>query len=323
MHTTPSARIVVLDGYCVNPGDNPWDELAKLGTLVVFERTAASEVVARARDADILITNKTPLTAQTLDQLSELRGVAVLATGVNVVDVEAARARNIPVCNVPSYGPASVAQHTIALLLELCHRVGEHDRKVHAGAWSQAADFCFWDEPLVELDSQILGIIGYGAIGQRVALAAQGLGMQVWATPARNSNPNDGVRRASIGEIFRTADVVSLHCPLTEETRHLISEASLGVMKSSALLLNTARGALIAEADLARALNARVIAGAALDVLDGEPPSPDNPLLRAANCIITPHMAWSSLRARQRLLAITVDNVRGLLDGAPINVVNR
>jgi len=319
------ARIVVLDGYTVNPGDNPWTPLAELGQLEVYERSHESETVARAADAEIVLTNKVLLDAATLAALPMLRGISVLATGVNAVDLSAASARGIAVCNVPSYSTSSVAQHTIALLLELCHRVGLHDASVHAGEWQRSLDFCYWKSPLLELSGKRLGIVGYGAIGRRVAAAARALGMDVCAArlgSVANASAAGDVERLTLDELFRQSDVISLHCPLTAETKMLVSRARLASAKASALLVNTARGGLIDEAALAAALDQGQIAGAALDVLSSEPPTPDNPLLTAKNCVITPHVAWTSLPARQRLLEVTVDNVRGLLSGAPIHVVN-
>jgi glycerate dehydrogenase len=318
------AHIVVLDGYTLNPGDNPWSPLEALGKLTVYDRSPDELVVERARDADIVLTNKTPLGRATLERLPSLRGVCVLATGYNVVDVNAARELGIPVCNVPAYSTASAAQHTIALLLELTNAVGLHDRAVHEGEWVRSPDFAFWKQAAVELDGRVLGIVGYGAIGQRVAAIARGLGMSVIAAGRAGSTarPGESVERRPLDELFHEADVVSLHCPLTAETERLVRRERLVKMKPSALLVNTARGGLIDEADLASALDEGVISGAALDVLSTEPPRPENPLLRAKNCIITPHVAWTSLAARKRLLAITADNVRALLAGSPIHVVN-
>jgi glycerate dehydrogenase len=272
----------------------------------------------------VLLTNKTPLGASVLNQLPKLRGIGVLATGVNVVDVARASALGLPVCNVPAYSTASVVQHTIALLLELCHKVGLHDASVHAGDWQRSPDFSYWKSPLVELFGKTLGIVGYGAIGRRVADAGRALGMQVCAAELRSSMGavTDGVPRLPVDELFRRADVISLHCPLTTETACLVSAARLALLKPSALLVNTARGGLIDELALRQALDAGVLAGAALDVLSSEPPPADHPLLGAKNCVLTPHLSWTSLPARQRLLATTVDNVRAILLGQPIHVVN-
>ncbi len=318
-------RIVVLDGYTVNPGDNSWAPLAELGDLTVHERSAAQEISARAQDAQVLILNKAELSAATLLELPRLAGVSVLATGVNCVDLPTATARGIPVCNVPSYSTASVVQHTVALLLELCHHVAKHDASVHAGDWQRSPDFCYWNSPLLELDGKLLGIVGYGAIGRGVANAARALGMRVCAAhlPGRASSGSDlEVPRRALDDLFRECDVISLHCPLDAETRQLVSAARLALMKPSSFLINTARGGLIDESALRSALDAGLLAGAALDVLSSEPPRADNPLLAARNCVITPHVAWTSLAARQRLLATTVANVRAILSGSPIHVVN-
>jgi glycerate dehydrogenase len=318
-------RIVVLDGYLINPGDNPWTKLAELGELQVYDRSVGSEIVERALDADIVLSNKTPLEASAIAQLGKLRGISVLATGVNVIDVAAATLRGVPVCNVPSYSSASVVQHTVALLLELCHRVGMHDASVHAGDWQRSVDFSYWKSPLLELEGKRLGIVGYGAIGQRVGAAARALGMDICAAELGHSGPAPRaqvVERLPLDELFRRCDVISLHCPLTPETKGLVSKARLALLKPSAFLLNTARGGLIDEQALRSALDSGALAGAALDVLSSEPPRADNPLLFAKNCVITPHVAWTSLPARQRLLQISADNVRSLLSGSPIHLVN-
>ncbi|MEP7052401.1 MAG: D-2-hydroxyacid dehydrogenase [Pseudomonadota bacterium] len=318
------ARIVVLDGYTINPGDNPWTPLSALGELTVYERSSASEVLARASDAELLLTNKTALGAGVLDQLPKLRGICVLATGVNPVDVARATELAVPVCNVPAYSTAAVVQHTVALLLELCHRVALHDASVHAGDWQRSADFSYWKSPLLELEGKTLGIVGYGAIGRRVAELGRGFGMRVCAARlgARATADTDGVLRLSLDDLFARADVISLHCPLTPDTAQLVSASRLALVKPGTLLLNTARGGLVDEAALRVALDSGVLAGAGLDVLSREPPLPDNPLLGAKNCVITPHLAWTSLPARQRLIATSVENVLAILAGAPVNVVN-
>lgn len=317
-------RIVVLDGYTLNPGDNPWDGLAALGELTVHDRTAAGDVVARAAGAEIVLTNKTVVDAAALAQLPELRFIAVLATGYNVVDVAAARAAGVPVANVPVYGSVDVAQHTLALLLELCHRVGDHARAVREGAWSKSPDFCFWLAPPRTLEGQTLGIVGYGRIGRRVAAIGRALGMQVLASSRlerpSGGEPPDGWR--TIPDLFAEADVISLHCPLTEDNAGFVNAALLARVRPGALLINTARGGLIDEAALAAALAEGRLAGAALDVLSREPPPPDHPLLQAPRCLVTPHIAWASLAARQRLMAATVNNVRAFLAGKPVNIVN-
>ncbi len=317
-------KIVVLDGYTLNPGDNPWDDLARLAELVVYDRTPPAEVVARAADAEIVLTNKTLLSADAMAALPRLRFIAVLATGYNVVDVAAARQRGIPVSNVPEYGTTAVAQHTLALLLELCHRVGDHARAVAAGEWTRAPDFCFWLAPPIELRGLTIGIVGLGRIGRRVAALAQALGMRVIATSTtrRGAPDYDGFAWRSVAELFAEADAISLHCPLTPDTARFVNRELLVHVKPTALLLNTARGGLIDEPALAEALASGRLAGAAVDVLSNEPPSSDNPLLHARNCIVTPHIAWASLPARRQLMAATARNVEAFLAGKPINVVN-
>src|ERR1700687_4561735 len=317
-------KIVVLDGHALNPGDLSWDALHALGELQVFDRTEDDQVVARAHDSEIVMTNKTRLFAQILKQLTKTRYIGVLATGYDVVDLQAARARNILVTNIPTYGTDSVAQFTFALLLELCHHVAVHAEATRAGEWSRSEDFSFWKTPLVELAGKTIGLIGLGQIGRRVAEIALALKMEVAATDAVRSPVPDwpGFRWCEIDELLSQADVVSLHCPLLPQTQNIINAKSLAKMKPSAVLINTSRGPLVVEQDLADALNDGRIAGAAVDVLSREPPSPDNPLLRAKNCIVTPHIAWASKEARTRLLNTAIANVRAFLDGHPVNVVN-
>jgi glycerate dehydrogenase len=317
-------NIVILDGYTLNPGDNPWTELEKLGPLTVHARTPAAQIVERAKDAEILLTNKTPLTAATLEQLPKLKFIAVMATGYNVVDVAAAAKRNIPVCNVPVYSTTTVAQHTFALILELCDHVGLHAQSVRDGEWTRCPDFSYWKAPLLELDGQVLGIVGGGRIGRSVGAIGRAFGMKIWITPSR-SHPaptGEGWEVKSVEEIFRSADVVTLHCPQTPANTGFINRDLLATMKPTALLINTARGGLIVEQDLADALEKGVLAGAGLDVVSAEPIKADNPLLRAPRCLITPHIAWSSLPARRRLTAITAENVRSFLAGQITNRVN-
>lgn len=319
-------RIVVLDGHTLNPGDNPWDELATLGELEVYERSAPVEVVPRARGAEIVLTNKTVLDAAALAALPELRFVAVLATGYNVVDVAAARARGIVVANVPEYGTDSVAQHVLALLLELASGVGEHDAAVHAGEWQRCPDFSFWRRPLVELAGLTFGIVGFGRIGRRVGELANALGMRVIASgrsgAAYAGDPSwPGFARQPVEVLFAASDAVSLHCPLTADNVRFVNAALLARMRPSAFLINTARGGLVDESALAAALARGELAGAGLDVVSEEPIRDDNPLLAAPRCILTPHLAWATLAARRRLMAIAVANVRAWLAGAPINVV--
>jgi len=318
---SPRPRIVVLDGFTLNPGDLDWRELAALGELTVHERTGAAQVVERATGAEIVLTNKTPISAEAMAQLPGVRCIGVLATGHNVVDTAAAKGRGIPVCNVPGYGTASVAQHVWALLLELTQRAGHHAASVRDGRWSASPDFCYWDFPLIELAGLTLGIVGYGEIGRAVARIGRAFGMEVVAT-TRTARPGTDVPLISLDELFARADVITLHCPLTPETQGMVNAARLASMKPTAFLINTSRGPLVVEADLAAALNAGKIAGTALDVLAVEPPSSDNPLLTARNCLITPHIAWATHAARARLMAVVVANVKAFLDGRPANVVN-
>lgn len=315
----PPPKIVILDGFAANPGDLSWDEFAALGHCTVHDRTTPSEVVGRARDAEVVLTNKTVIDAVALNQLPALRYVGVVATGYNNVDVVAARARCIPVSNVPEYGTASVAQAVFALLLELTNRTGHHAETARAGRWSRSRDFCYWDGSLIELSGLTLGIVGYGRIGQAVAHIGRAFGMRILAS--RRSG-EVGPEAADLDAVFRTSDVVSLHCPLTPETRGLVNAKRLAQMKPGAFLINTARGQLIHEADLAEALASGRIAGAGLDVLSVEPPAESHPLLRAKNCIVTPHIAWATRAARARLLHQAADNLRAFLRGTPRNVVN-
>ena len=315
-------HIVVLDGYTLNPGDLSWGDLESLGTCEIHERSAPEEVASRAAAAHILLTNKVVLTREQILGLPELKYIGVLATGTNIVDLDAARAKQIPVTNVPAYGTRSVAQATIALLLELAQRVGHHAETVREGRWTRSADWCYWDGPLIELDGLTMGIIGFGRIGKGVGELAAAFGMKVLVySPSPKPLP-PFARSASLETVFHDSDVVSLHCPLTPETRGLVNTERLASMKPSAFLLNTSRGLLINEAALADALNSGQIAGAGLDVLSSEPPPATNPLLSARNCIITPHQAWGTRAARARLMSIAVENVRKFLQGNAQNVVN-
>jgi glycerate dehydrogenase len=315
-------NIVVLDGHTLNPGDLSWDDLRALGSCVIHDRTPAGEVVARARGAEMVLTNKTVLSRSHIEQLPGLRYIGVLATGFNVVDHSAAAERGIPVTNVPAYGTRSVAQTTMALLLELTQRAGHHAHTVRAGRWTRCPDFCYWDFPLVELDGLTLGVVGFGRIGRAVAELGTAFGMRVLAfNPAPKASP-ETVEWTDLETLFARSDVVSLHCPLTPQTRHLVNAARLELMKPTAFLLNTSRGPLVDEAALAAALRSGRIAGAALDVLAVEPPPADNPLLEAPNCLITPHIAWATHAARSRLLQTAIGNVRAFLAGQPQNVVN-
>jgi len=323
MSSEPS--IVVLDGATLNPGDNPWDALAAQGAFTVHDRTPAELTVERAKGASVLLTNKTRLDAQVIAALPELRYIGVLATGYDVVDLAAAGGRGIPVCNVPGYGTESVAQFVVAQMLAMCRRVELHDRQVRGGEWSRCGEFTFWSTPQVELAGLTLGVVGFGGIGRRVAELGLALGMRVLASTPRPKPPIESALFGFIGleELFEYSDVVSLHCPLTAENDAFVNAALLGRMRPGSYLVNTARGRLVNEADLAEALHSGRLAGAALDVLAVEPPDPANPLLGAPNCLITPHMAWASLTARKRLMAIAAENVRMFIDGAPQNVVNR
>jgi glycerate dehydrogenase len=316
-------NITVLDGFTLNPGDLSWAALQALGECAIYERSAPAEVIPRAQDAEVVLTNKTVLTREQINALPRLRYLGVLATGFNCVDAAAARERGIPVCNVPAYGTRSVAQHTFALLLELTQRCGHHALTVRDGRWAACPDFCYWDFPLVELDGLTLGIVGYGRIGRAVAELGRAFGMNVIAHVHRPaSGVSQGVRLVEMDALFAESDVVSLHCPLTPQTKHLVNTARLSLMKPSAFLLNTSRGPLIDETALAEALNAGRLAGAGLDVLSTEPPPADHPLFKARNCLITPHIAWASRAARARLLDTAVANVRSFLAGRPQNVVN-
>ncbi len=314
---------VVLDGYALNPGDLSWDALAKLARVDVYDRTPEAQVVERAANADLVFTNKTPLSRDTLRRLPRLKYIGVLATGYNIVDVAAAREAGITVCNVPTYGTASVAQFVFALLLELCHNVKLHSDAAKASEWARNPDWCFWRAPLVELAGKTMGVIGFGRIGRQVGKIADALGMTVIAADTNRAGapPYAGFRWAEVDDVLREADVVSLHCPLFPETQNLIDARRLRLMKPAAFLINTSRGPLIVEQDLAAALDRGELAGAAVDVLPVEPPANGSALFGAKNCIVTPHIAWATKEARSRLMDITVDNVKAFLEGTPQNVV--
>ena len=317
-------KIVVLDGHTLNPGDNPWSEVEKLGEFTCYERTENEYIVERAKDADIILTNKTPLTAETLEQLPNLKYISVLATGFNVVDVKAARKHNISVSNVPVYGTDSVAQYAFALLLELCHHIALHDEAVKNLEWTNGLDFCFWKTPLVELAGKTMGLVGFGRIGRRVGQIADAFGMNVIAYDEyKGEEPGyESFKWVELNELFTAADVVSLHCPQTDHNAGFVNKELIGSMKPHAMLVNTARGGLVNEQDLAEALSNGTIAGAAVDVVSTEPAKADNPLLKAKNCIMTPHIAWATLSARQRLMQTTAENIAAFKNGNPINVVN-
>jgi len=317
-------KIVVLDGLTLNPGDLSWEVLEQLGELSVYDRTPPERVVERIGDADAVFTNKTLVSREHLAQCPSVKFVGVLATGYNVVDVAAARERGIPVCNVPSYGTMAVAQFATALLLELCHRVGRHSDDSRSGNWAKHPDFCYWLNPLVELDGKVLGIVGFGRIGQAFARIAQALGMSVLACANRPDRRLESatLHYATLDEIYAQADVISLHCPLQQSNQGMIDAAAIARMKHGVLLINTARGQLIVEQDLADALNSGRIAGAALDVLSSEPPRADNPLLAARNCLVTPHIAWATKEARARIIATAAENLEKFIAGGVQNVVN-
>ena len=316
-------RIVVLDGFTTNPGDLEWRALDSLGELTVYDRTPADKILERSAGAEILLTNKTPLTRETMAALPSLRFVSVLATGYNGLALETARERGIPISNAPAYSTRSVQQMTFALLLELTQQCGAHDRAVKEGVWCACKDITFQLQPLLELDGLTFGVLGFGAIGRAVAQAAQAFGMKVIACGRTATRPSAAdVEWVTREELFRRSDVLSLHCPLTPETANVICEQTLGWMKPTALLINTGRGGLVDEAALAHALNEGRIAGAGVDVLSTEPPSPDNPLLHTRNIVVTPHCAWATRAARQRLVDISAENIRAFQSGSPVNVVN-
>lgn len=319
-------KIVILDGYTENPGDLSWEPLAKLGKLEVYDRTSYEEsplIAGRLQGAQIAVTNKTPISRKTIVQCPDLRLIAVLATGYNVIDTAYARKRGIDVVNVPGYGTASVSQFSIAMLLELCHHIGHHNASVHAGKWTEHPDWCYWDYPLVELAGKTMGIIGFGRIGQAEGKIAKAMGMKILAYDLYPSASGKEIGEyVDLETLYKQSDVISLHCNLTHENQGMINRETIGKMKTGVMLLNNARGQLIAEQDLADALNTGKVAGAALDVVYTEPIRADNPLLKAANCLITPHISWAPRESRQRILNITAENIQAYLDGNPRNVVN-
>jgi glycerate dehydrogenase len=318
-------KIVVLDGYTLNPGDLSWDNLKAVGEVVIYDRTPSDKILERSKDAEILITNKTPLKEEILNALPSMIYIGVLATGYNVVDIEAAKRRGIVVTNVPSYSTFSVAQLTFALLLELCLHVQRHSDSVLSGKWTSSVDFSYRDYPLIELAGKTIGIIGFGSIGQRVADIAASFGMNVisFSSTKTDQSSRTNFKWATIDELFEKADVVTVHCPLVPETKGLINIGYLKMMKRSAFFLNTSRGPVVIEEDLTYALNNDLIAGAGVDVLSLEPPSADNPLLKAKNCIITPHIAWATKEARIRLMDIAVNNLIHFIKNTPVNVVSK
>ena len=315
-------RLVILDGYTTNPGDMDWGRLKSLGELTIYEKTLEHEIVERAIDADIVITNKTPLSGETLKQLTKCRYVGTLSTGYNVVDLQTADTLGIVVSNVPTYCTQAVAQMTFALLLELTNHVALHDQSVHSGDWSSSSQFCYWKSPLVELEHKTMGILGFGNIGRAVARIAQAMGMEVLVHSRTKKELPEGYTWVDETRLFQERDVLSVLCRVTSLTEGFICRERLSLMKKSALLINTSRGQVVREADLAEALNTGMIAGAALDVLSQEPPEKDNPLLTAKHCIITPHISWAARESRIRLIETVTDNIEHFLMGNPQNVVN-
>ncbi|HEY8804086.1 MAG TPA: D-2-hydroxyacid dehydrogenase [Clostridium sp.] len=316
-------KIVVLDGFTLNPGDLSWEALEKLGNLTVYDRTKDEDIVNRAYDSKIIFTNKTPLNMETLKRLPKLKYIGVLATGYNVVDVKAAKELGVIVTNIPAYGTTAVAQFVFALLLEICHHVGDHNEAVHEGAWTNCKDFCFWNYPLTELAGKTMGIIGMGRIGKATAIIAQAFGMSILAyNPSKDELlKSDTFKYVELDQLFAQADVVNLHCPLFEKTKGIINKKSINKMKDGVIIINTSRGPLIVEQDLADALNSGKVAGAAVDVMSTEPPKMDNPLMSAKNCLITPHIAWAPKESRARLMDIAVDNLVKFINKTPTNVV--
>lgn len=317
-------KIVILDGYTENPGDLSWSAFESLGSVTVYDRTPAEKIIPRIQDAEIVITNKTPLRRETLESCPSIRYIGVLATGYDVVDIHAAREHGITVTNVPSYGTAAVGQYAIAMLLEICHHVAHHAQAVRDGRWQACPDWCFWDYPLIELAGKTLGIIGFGRIGQKTGTIAKAMGMNVLAY---DSHPNDKGRAIAeyveLDEIFAKSDVISLHCPLFPSTEGIINKDNIARMKDGVIIINNSRGQLIVEKDLADALNSGKVYAAGLDVVSTEPIKSDNPLLKAKNCIITPHISWAPKEARQRIMDMSVENLKQFLAGNPVNVVNR
>lgn len=310
-------KIVILDGFASNPGDLSWEEIAAQGELTVYERSTAQEAAERIGDAEIVFLNKTPISAETLAKCPNVKMIGILATGYNIVDTAACRARGIPVCNVPGYSTMAVAQMTFALLLEMCQQVGQHSRAVFAGQWQNSADFCFWNRPLTELAGKTFGIVGYGAIGKAVGEIAKAFGMELLVTARREKEGH-----VSLEELLRRSDIISLHCPQTADNLQMINAETLAMMKPGAILLNTARGGLIDEEAVAEALKCGHLAWYGADVVSREPITADNPLLSAPNCFLSPHIAWAPTQTRQRLHQIAAENLRAFLAGKPQNVVN-
>lgn len=321
-------KIVILDGYTENPGDLSWEGIEALGEVTVYDRTSLTdmkEVIERIGDAEVVITNKTPLSKEVFDACSSIKYVGVLATGYNVVDVNVAKEKGIPVCNIPTYGTAAVGQFAISLLLEVCHHIGHHDKAVHDGRWESNLDWCFWDYPLIELDGKSIGIIGYGKIGQSTGRIAQALGMKVLAYDnyKNTSLESETCKYVELDQLFAKSDVIALHCPLFKETEGIINKDAIAKMKDGVIIINNSRGPLIVEEDLSNALNSGKVGAAGIDVVSSEPIKGNNPLLQAKNCIITPHISWAPKESRQRLMDVAVDNLKAFVNGSPVNVVNK
>ena len=318
-------KIVILDGYTENPGDLSWKGIEKLGELTIYDRTAKEEIISRIGDAEIIITNKTPITAETFAACPNIQYVGVLATGFNVVDLNAAKQNSVVVTNIPTYGTSAVAQYVFALLLEICHHVGHHAETVKDGRCAESPDFCYWDFPLIELYGKTIGIIGYGRIGQATAKIAVALGMKVLAYNHNNQNlpQNDEIKMVNLDELLEGADIISLHCPLVPSTQGMINKDTIAKMKDGVILINTSRGPLIVEEDLKAGLDSGKIYAAGLDVVSVEPIKKDNVLLTCKNCLITPHIAWAPVESRQRLMDIATENLESYIKGSPVNVVNK
>lgn len=317
-------KIVVLDGYSVNPGDLTWDALTQFGEMMVYDRTEDGEVVERVKDAEIVLTNKVAITQKHLVELSKLKYIGVLATGYNIVDIAVAKENGVVVTNVPAYSTNSVAQMTFAHILNITNRIGHYARQNSEGRWSQGKDFCYWDTPLNELAGKVMGIVGLGTIGMKVARIAHEFGMDVFAYTSKNSaDLPEGIQKTTLDGLWGISDVLTLHCPLTDETKEIINATSIKKMKRGAILVNTGRGALVNEADVAHALNKGMLGGYGADVMCQEPPQKDNPLLTAKNAFLTPHIAWATYEARLRLMDVVASNIGAFLEGNPVNVVNK
>ena len=320
-------KIVVLDGYTENPGDLSWDALKEFGELVVYDRTPVDndeEIISRIGDAEVVYTNKTPINKHVIDTCKNMKMISLLATGYNVVDYQYAKEKGIPVTNVPTYGTASVGQFAMALLLEICHHIGHHNETVHEGKWQNQEDWCYWDYPVIELDNKTMGIIGFGKIGQTTGKLAKAMGMHVLAYDSYPNETGKAIAEyVSLDELLEKSDVIALHCPLFPETEGIINKENIAKMKDGVIILNNARGPLVVEQDLADALNSGKVYAAGLDVVSTEPIKGDNPLLKAKNCIITPHISWAPKESRQRIMDCAYENLKAYVEGTPQNVVNK